>query len=302
MKYSLSYYVTLFVIRLKGVKRTFNVDPINYEKLRKENIAIPKSKYFRQKDRLNTFKILNTEITEIRFEKESKKLILFIHGGAFVYGPVKHHWDTAEKLSRSTGYTVWMCNYPKAPEYKIPEISKNIDEVYKEALRHFDSGNIILMGDSVGGTLLITLTQRLIKNNKPLPNKLFLISPVIDPSFRNSKIDLLEQKDPILSKKGVLSAKLMCAINGNLDDPLLSPIAGSMDNFPKTILFIEENDITYADQQIFVEKLKNADVPHRVFLGEGMPHIWPLLPVMKEAREALDQMITLLKVEEYSQV
>jgi len=58
-----------------------------------------------------------------------------------------------------------------------------------------------------------------------LPNKLFLISPVIDPSFKNPKIDLIDKTDPILSKKEVLSAKLLCAVDGNLNDPLLSPIA-----------------------------------------------------------------------------
>lgn len=295
MKYSLSYYLTLFVIRLKGIKKTFDTDPINYKKLRKEDVPIPKNKYFRQNNRLTTFRVSNTEVTEVRSGKESKKLILFIHGGAFVYGPVKHHWDTVEKLSRITGHTVWMCNYPKAPENKIPEISKNIDEVYIEALQHFDSENIICMGDSVGGTLLITFTQRLIQNKMHLPNKLFLISPVIDPSFKNPKIDLIDKTDPILSKKGVLSAKLLCAVDGNLNDPLLSPIAGSVDNFPETILFIADNDITFPDQQIFIKNLSNAKVKHKVLIGEGMPHIWPLLPVMKEAGEALDKMIKLLK-------
>jgi len=294
MKYSFSYYLTLFVIKLKGVKKTFDSDPINYKKLRREDIPVPTNKYFRQKNRTNTFKVSNTEVTEVRSCKGSKKLILFIHGGAFVYGPVKHHWDTVEKLSRRTGYNVWICNYPKAPEYKISEISSNIDEVYKEALENFDAENIIFMGDSVGGTLLITLTQRLIKKHKPLPARLFLICPVIDPSFKNPKIDLIDKTDPILSKKGVLSAKIMCAENGNLNDPLLSPMAGSVANFPDTVLFMAENDITFADQQLFVTMLNNVNVPNKVVVGEGMPHIWPLLPVMKEAGEALDKIIELI--------
>lgn len=54
MKYSLSYYLTLFVIRLKGIKKTFDTDPINYKKLRKEDVPVPRNKYFRQKSRLTT--------------------------------------------------------------------------------------------------------------------------------------------------------------------------------------------------------------------------------------------------------
>ena len=53
-----------------------------------------------------------------------------------------------------------MCNYPKAPENKIDEISINVDQIYQKALLLFKSENIILMGDSAGGTLRIALTQR----------------------------------------------------------------------------------------------------------------------------------------------
>ena len=78
MKYSLSYYLTLFVIRLKGIKKTFDTDPINYKKLRKEDVPVPRNKYFKQKSLLTTFRVSNTEVTEVRSGKESKKLILFI--------------------------------------------------------------------------------------------------------------------------------------------------------------------------------------------------------------------------------
>ena len=115
--------------------------------------------------------------------------------------------------------------------------------------------------------------------------------------FENPKIDELEIIDPILSKKGVLSAKKMCSEDGDLKNPNISPLYGSFDRFPTTILFMAESDITYPDQVIFVEKLENAVVKNTIYLGAGMPHIWPLLPFMKESKIALNEIIKLLNEE-----
>ena len=107
----------------------------------------------------------------------------------------------------------------------------------------------------------------------------------------NPEIEEVDRRDPMLSKAGVLSAKKMCAGNLALKDPIISPIYGSFNSFPKTVLFLAENDITYPDQLLVVQKLKAEGVDLEVILGEKMPHIWPFLPVMKEARVALYQLI-----------
>ena len=145
------------------------------------------------------------------------------------------------------------------------------------------------MGDSVGGTLTIALTQRLIQNKISLPSKIILISPVLDASFTNPKIDEIDKKDPMLSKNGVLSAKKMCS--EDLMDNRISPIYGSFIFFPKTYLYIAENDITTPDQLEFANKLNEANVQNFITYGKGMPHIWPLLPVMKEAKISLNEII-----------
>ena len=134
---------------------------------------------------IKNYSILKTSITQISKSNTSNKLLIFIHGGAFISGPAKHHWDSIKKIAKGTNHTIWMCNYPKAPEHKITEISQNIDAIYKDALSKFKAENISLIGDSVGGTLATSLTQRLIKNNIDIPQKIILISPVMDATLSN---------------------------------------------------------------------------------------------------------------------
>lgn len=292
MSHSISYYLTIFVIKLKGIKRNFSENPVNYKKIRKEDIKKPKGTFFKQN--ATTFKISNSLITEIKQPKDSGNLLIFVHGGAFISGPSKHHWDSIKTIFNKTNHTIWMCDYPKAPESNVNEISENINEIYSKALDKYPNNKIILMGDSAGGTLITTLTQRLIKNGNKLPNKIILISPVMDASMTNPKIDSIEPTDPMLSKAGVLSAKKMYANGASLTHEKVSPFYGSFDNFPQTILFVAENDITFPDQQLAIEKLKKANVNTEIIIGEKMPHIWPLLPVMIEAKVALNKIIEVL--------
>lgn len=293
MSKSITYYLTLWVIKMKGIKKTFSKSPIDYWQLRKEDIKFPKNRFFKRNN-TSTFTITETQITEIANHSNPNKLILYIHGGAFVSGPAQHHWDTIEKIAKATNFTIWMCDYPKAPEYKIAQMSINMDLVYELAIQKFNSENIVLIGDSAGGTLAIALVQRLIQKAKVLPSKLILISPILDASFENPKIEDLDKKDPMLSKQGVLSAKKMCIDDDNLKNSEISPLYGSFKGFPPTHLFIADNDISFPDQLLFCEKLENDKVDNTVYKGEGMPHIWPLLPIMKEARIALNRIIALL--------
>ncbi|MBD0401805.1 alpha/beta hydrolase [Flammeovirga sp. EKP202] len=289
MKYSLSYYIIKIVLQLKGIKKDFSEDPINYLKIRKEDIHQPKGRFFKQKG-VSTFKVLKSKITEVKIKDDSHQIVLFLHGGAFISGPAEHHWEVMKSIIKKTKAIVWMCDYPKAPEHKIDEISENIDEVYQEIANRYPSKKIVLIGDSAGGTLCMALTQRLIQNRKKVPSKVIVLSPVMDATMTNNEIEKVESKDPMLSKVGVRSAKKLCAGN-DLENPKISPLNGDFRGFPPTLFLVAENDVTYHDQILTVEKMITQGVDIDIINGEGMPHIWAFLPVMKEGKEALHRII-----------
>lgn len=116
----------------------------------------------------------------------------------------------------------------------------------------------------------------------------------MDASMSNADIEKIDDIDPMLSKKGVLSAKKMCAGNNDLKSVMISPLYGSFEKFPHTILFLAENDITYPDQKLAVQKLIEAKINLELIEGKNMPHIWPFLPVMKEAKISLNKIIRTL--------
>lgn len=293
MKRSLTYYIILMVLSMKGIKKDFSKDPIDYEKIRKDDIKQPKDRFFRSFP-TSQFTILDSKITEINQEKKTESLVIFIHGGAFISGPSKTHWVASKSIVKRTKHTLWMCDYPKAPENNISKTLENINAVYQKALEKYAAESIYLIGDSAGATLILSLVQRLIQAEKPTPHKLILLSPVMDASLENSKIDEVDDRDPILSKTGLLSALKMCNDTDDLKNPMLSPLYGSFEDFPSTLLLVAENDITYPDQILAIEKFKESKIDLEVVYGVDMPHIWPYLPRMKESIAAFDRIISSL--------
>lgn len=279
---------------MKGMKKVFGSNPINYQKLRKDDVLRPKGAFFKKSIK-RTFRIQNTEVTEISHEKNPTKLLIFLHGGAFVSGPSDVHWQAIKEIVKRTDYTLWLCNYPKAPEHKIIEISHNIDEIHKAALDFIGAENISYIGDSVGGTLICSLVQRLIKSDQDPPEKIVLISPVMDASLTNPEIVTLEPHDPMLCKVGVLSAKQLCAEDVDLKDPMISPLYGSFKGFPPTLLFIAGKDLMSPDEKLAYQKMKEQKVNVELVKEKSMPHIWPILPVMREAKEGLNHIIKWLQ-------
>jgi acetyl esterase/lipase len=287
---SFSYSIIKLVLKLKGTKKIFSQDPILYKNLRKDDIISP-SKLLLRGNRFTSFKVEKSTITEIipKDNTSPNTLIFYCPGGAFVSGPSDLAWNSISYLTKKTGAKAWVINYPKAPENQIEEISDNIYKIYSKAILSYKPSNIILLGDSAGGCLILTLAQKLVEKNLPSPGKLIAITPLVDASMSNPEIEKIAHLDPILGKVGVLSAKKMCAGNLNLKNPIISPLYGSFESFPPTHIFVAEHDILSPDINLAIEKMKTAKISLEVTPGKSMPHLWPLLPVMKEARTALAQ-------------
>ena len=289
MQKSFTYYLVLAILKFKNIKKIYQANPIDIKAVRRDDVKIPKDSFFSGNNILK-FCLYLTKVTAIT-NPNSQKLILYIPGGAFVSGPAKHHWDTIKSIYKSTNQNIWMLDYPKAPEYTIDQIQESIIHVYKKALNQYDANKIVIIGDSAGASLALCLKQILINQHLSLPSKIIAICPVIDPTMSNPEIKLLEKSDPILAINGVISAKKMCAQNLDLTSPLLAPQSLPLITFKDTVFFLAQNDIMYPDALKLTNQLKQQNIKHQVIIGQGMPHIWPILPVMSESKKALKQII-----------
>ena len=84
----------------------------------------------------------------------NQKVILFLHGGAYVLQPSMMHFNMVHKIAQAIDAKVVFPIYPKAPKHQYRETYEKLEKVYRGLLEeHTNPNSIIVMGDSAGGGL-----------------------------------------------------------------------------------------------------------------------------------------------------
>ena len=104
------------------------------------------------------------EMQVFRHIQPSHKLILYLHGGAFIYPPVFFHWRFLHDLCLRTHCDALLPVYPKSPEYDCEYSVKTLLEYYKNISESNPYDEIHLVGDSAGACLCLVVAQEAHKN------------------------------------------------------------------------------------------------------------------------------------------
>ena len=224
--------------------------------------------------------------------KQSDKIILYFHGGAYVCGPSLLHWRMAAQISHDTGYRSIMVNYRKAPEFPYPAAIDDMMNIYHDLLYYTEAENIIFMGDSAGGGLALSLAMKLRDLEQPLPLKIVLLSPWLDVTMGNPALPETRELDHMLAIPGLKEAGILYSKNENPLDSYISPLFGSLHNLPPTLLMIGTHDLLLSDCRTLKEKAEEFDFNLQYEEWEEMFHVWMLnVPYLPEAREAVSRIV-----------
>ena len=114
----------------------------------------------------------------------ANSIILYLHGGAFIFGSPDTHRAMLAKLAQLSGSMACLPRYRLAPEHPFPAGLDDALAAYQDLLkRGYSADQIILGGDSAGGGLALALLHVLIADGQPLPTGVFCLSPFTDLTF-----------------------------------------------------------------------------------------------------------------------
>lgn len=226
-------------------------------------------------------------------EKKSDKLLLYIHGGAFIAGPTPAHWKFLSKILKQTDYNIAMVDYPKSPENDHTVIQKSVQEVYKYFIDKFDVSKMVMGGDSAGGNLTLTTALWAKDNNLPLPKSLLPLSPAVEMTMSNEDAWAVAEIDPFLAIAGIATCGKWYVNGGNPMQANFSPIYGNLEGLPPINIFCGTHDMLFPDGKKFAQKAKNAGVQVNYFEYANMMHTWMLFPI-PEGKKAVKEIIALL--------
>ena len=110
----------------------------------------------------------------------SRRIMLYIHGGAYFFGSVDEHRYQMQRHARKLKARVFAPRYRLAPQFPFPCALQDCLAAYLYLLSIHDPSEIILAGDSAGGGMVVSILCMLRDRAMPLPAGAILISPWVD--------------------------------------------------------------------------------------------------------------------------
>lgn len=227
-------------------------------------------------------------------EKDNRRVILHLHGGAYVAGNIKYARGFAGVLADKTRQRVLSVAYRLAPEHPFPAALDDALAAYQYLLaKGWESSQISFVGESAGGGLVFCLCLRLKQLGLPLPAAIVGISPWTDLTFSGESYRINASKDPSLSED-VLREHAAVYANGKEQDPLVSPVFGDLTGLPPSLLLAGGDELLLSDTITLAERLKDNGCLCDLIVEEGLWHVYVLFSI-PEARAALDKISCFLE-------
>lgn len=221
--------------------------------------------------------------------------VLYLHGGAFVSTVTSYHWRFLSHLVDALGCTVTVPVYPLAPEHGHRDVFAFVTRCYRALAARVAPEHLALMGDSAGGGLALALAMALRDEGGPVPRDVVMLSPWLDLTASHPDLAPLERRDPWLARPGLAEAGRLVAREDDPAHPRLSPLHGELAGLGRLSLFIGTRDVLLADARRLRARAREAGVALHYVEARGMVHVWPLLPLLPEARATLAELVDLLR-------
>ncbi|HHC7440798.1 TPA: alpha/beta hydrolase fold domain-containing protein [Staphylococcus aureus] len=251
------------------------------------------------KANLEKLSLDDMQVFRFNFRHQIDKKILYIHGGFNALQPSPFHWRLLDKITLSTLYEVVLPIYPKTPEFHIDDTFQAIQRVYDQLVSEVGHQNVVVMGDGSGGALALSFVQSLLDNQQPLPNKLYLISPILDATLSNKDIsDALIEQDEVLSQFGVNEIMKKWANGLPLTDKRISPINGTIEGLPPVYMFGGGREMTHPDMKLFEQMMLQHHQYIEFYDYPKMVHDFPIYPIrqshkaIKQIAKSIDEDVT----------
>jgi acetyl esterase/lipase len=220
--------------------------------------------------------------------------IIYLHGGAYVESIHRWHWRFVARMAQQLGLTFTVPLYPLAPEHNCAAVSAFTFSVYRDLLAASPGSPAVVMGDSAGGGIAMSLAMQADSAGLRKPAGLVLLSPWLDVTMSDPIQHEIERIDPLLMRPGLKAAGRWYAGDMAPDDPRVSPLHGAIAGLPPILMFCGSHDILVTDARNLARDAAAEGVRIEYHEEQGLMHVYPLMP-FPESRKARDRIVSFVR-------
>lgn len=201
------------------------------------------------------------------------KVLLYLHGGAYVMGSPRTHRQLVSHIVRAAGVVAVLPDYRLAPEHPFPAAIDDAVAVYRALLESgFRAEDIIISGDSAGGGLSMATLLQLRHAGIPMPAAAVLLSPFLDITGSGESATTRADRDPWFDIADLhVVAGYYCPDESEWHNPLVSPVFANVAGLPPMLIQVGDDEILLSDSTRLAEKLEAEGIEVEL---EVWPHMW----------------------------
>jgi len=217
--------------------------------------------------------------------------VYWLHGGGYTIGSISTHARMVSLIVRAADARAFAINYRLAPENPFPAGLDDALAGYRWLLEQgVDPARLVIGGDSAGGGLTLATLQRLREAGDPLPAAAVLLSPWTDLEATGESVKTRREADPMIDPTGALEAARSYLPDGDLRDPLVSPLHADFTGLPPMLIQVGDAEVLLDDSTRVYERAEAAGVDVTLEVNDEMIHVFQFFaPLLPEAVAAIER-------------
>lgn len=254
--------------------------------------------------KLSHYKVQNIKIGDVSASllsykhKSSHKVILQIHGGGYELSLPRGNMYLAKKyLKVLPDFSVFTVNYRVAPEHKYPAALQDVEKSYQWLLQHgYQAEDIIIVGDSAGAGLALSLVMYLRNKGTKLPKAMITMSAWTNLTNCSKSFYENQKIDPIFghSKQTIVyTSRYAKQLEKKI--PYVSPVFGTFEKFPDMLMQVGTHEMLLDDTVQVAHLAQKEEVNVTLSIYSGMFHDFQkyhiFLPEAKQAWKEIQKFV-----------
>jgi monoterpene epsilon-lactone hydrolase len=242
---------------------------------------------------------------------DTRRRILYIHGGAWMAGSPRSHRSMTDQLSQIGKAAVFAVDYRLMPEYRYIAGVEDCRKAYEWLLNNGPEGKqeaqvMVIAGDSAGGSHTLALIAWLRDQKLRQADAAIALSPSTDMTMTAPSNRSNIATDPVLGPMfgGLQKVPLSvlwwfstATFRMRPASPVASPLRGPLHDLPPTLIQASDCEMLIDNARRYAAKAQAEGSPVELHIWQGMVHVWQIFgPMLPEADEAFDDMAEFLRV------
>lgn len=212
-------------------------------------------------------------------------VLLYFHGGGFVYGSIEDADPVCRKLANHLGFVVASIEYRLAPEHPFPKPLHDCYDALCWAANRFKEG-VIVAGESAGGNLAAACAMMARDQKGPSVAAQLLFYPAIKANVEKSPYERSQDRSFITEK----AMKYFWSAYLHSPEDYRNPYA-SLDQakeylgLPQAFIVTAEHDPLHEEGELYAQLLQEAHVKVIVQRIPNAMHSFLKLPIYDEEQK-----------------